>query len=137
MFRKIMTPVDLAHLDRLRKALATSADLATHYRIPVCYVGVTTAAPGPIAHTPQEFTAKLERFAADQAAAHGIETAAKTCISHDPSADLEETLMKAIEEIGADLVVTGSHVPGLADRIFASHSGYLAAHTNVSVFIVR
>ena len=94
---------------------------------------------GPRADSPdtQEFTAKLQRFAADQAAAHGIETAAKTCISHDPSADLEETLMKAIEEIGADLVVTGSHVPGLADRIFASHSGYLAAHTNVSVFIVR
>ncbi len=132
-----MAPVDLGHLDRIRKALAASADLATHYRIPVCYVGVTTAAPGPIAHTPREFTAKLKRFAEDQAATHGIETEAKACISHDPSVDLEDTLMKAIEEIGADLVVAGSHVPGFADHIFASHSGYLAAHTSISVFIVR
>lgn len=137
MYKKIMMPVDLAHPDRLEKALATSADLAAHYKIPVCFVGVTAATPGPVAHTPQEFTAKLDRFAADQAAARGIEATAKTCVSHDPAVDLEETLMKAVEEIGADLVVTGSHVPGLPEYVFASNSGYLASHAHVSVFVVR
>jgi len=41
MYQKIMVPVDLAHVERLGKALGTATDLAKHYGIPVCYVGVT------------------------------------------------------------------------------------------------
>ena len=65
MYEKIMVPVDLAHVDRLEKALTTAADLARHYRIPICYVGVTTSLPGAVAHTPAEFARKLEQFGAD------------------------------------------------------------------------
>lgn len=137
MYDKIMVPVDLAHVGRLGKALDTAADLAKHYGIPVCYVGVTVPMPNPVAHTPQEYAAKLERFGAEQAAKHGLkaETAAHT--SHDPAADLDQRLIEAAKETGSDLIVMASHVPGLPEHIFDSNAGAVASHAGVSVFVVR
>lgn len=137
MYKKIMVPVDLAHADRLDKALTTAADLSKHYKIPVCYVGITATTPGPVAHTPEEYNSKLEAFAKEQGTKHGIDASAHTKISPDPSVDLDETLITALKEIDADLVVMASHVPGVPEHIFASNAGYLASHAPVSVLVVR
>jgi nucleotide-binding universal stress UspA family protein len=137
MYRKIMVPVDLVHVERLGKALDTAADLAKHYGIPVCYVGVTPETPSEIAHTPQEYAAKLEEFGKEQAAKHGVETSAAAFASHDPTVDLDKTLLQAIKETGSDLVVMASHVPGFADHIFSSNAGMVASHADVSVFVIR
>lgn len=138
MYSKIMVPVDLAHIDRLEKALTTAADLAKLYAIPVCYVGVSASAPSPIAHTPAEFSAKMKKFSEDQAGKYGLpETSSAAYISHDPAIDLDDTLMKAARDSGADLVVMASHVPGLAEHIFASNAGYFASYSEVSVLVVR
>jgi nucleotide-binding universal stress UspA family protein len=45
--------------------------------------------------------------------------------------------MKAIDKIGADLVVMASHKPGFLEHIFSSHGGYIAQHATCSVFVVR
>lgn len=137
MYKKILVPVDLDHVDRLDKALTTAADMAKHYGIPACYVGVTAATPGPVAHTPQEFAGKLEAFARAQGARHGFDASAKAIVSHDPAVDLPRALMQAIDEVGADLVVMASHVPGLPEHLFATNAGYLANHAGVSVFVIR
>jgi nucleotide-binding universal stress UspA family protein len=57
--------------------------------------------------------------------------------SHDPAADLDPTLLKAVEETGADLVVMASHVPGLTDYIWPSNGGTVARRAKVSVMVVR
>lgn len=137
MFTKIMVPVDLAHADRIEKAVTAAAELARLWRIPVCYVGVTAETPGPVAHNPQEFADRLEAYGRRQAEAHGHQATVKAYASHDPAADIDDTLLKAVEETGADLVVMASHEPGLADYLFASHGSALAAHANASVFVVR
>ncbi len=137
MYKKILVPVDLAHLDRLEKSLATAADLGKQYGAALCYVGVTSALPSELAHTPGEYTQKLERFAEEQARKSGLQTGAKVCVSHDPAIDLVEALLKAGEEIGADLVVMMSHVPGAKEHLFASHGGGVASHAKISVFLVR
>lgn len=137
MYKKIMVPVDLAHIERLDKAITTAADLAKHYAIPICFVGVTAETPTEVAHSPKEFADKLEAFGAGQSKKHGlaIETAAYP--SHDPAADLDKTLIAAAEDSGADLIVMASHVPGLPEHIFASNAGAVASHAEVSVFVVR
>ena len=138
MFKKIMVPVDLAHLDRLQNALATAGKLAGLYSAPVTYVAVTTETPSEHARTPDEFQTKLEAFAAEQAATHGIaKTEARSYASHDPVADLDDALMNAVSQTGADLVVIGSHKPGFAEHVFASHAGNMALHAPVSVMVVR
>lgn len=137
MYKQIMVPVDLTHAEHLEKALQTAADLAKHYGIPVCYVGVTPEAPSPVAHNPAEFAQKLESFASEQAGKHGHQASAKAYASHDPAVDINDTLLKAIRETGADLVVMQSHVPNVTDYIWPSHGGSVASHAEASVFIVR
>lgn len=137
MYTKIAVPVDLAHKVQLEKALATAADLAKLYRLPVCFIGVTTAIPGAVAHNPAEYKTKLESFAKEEAAERAIQATSIARVSHDPSVDLDQTLLSAIAECKADLVVMASHVPGVSEHIFASNAGYLAAHAPVSVLVVR
>ncbi len=137
MYSTIMVPVDLGHLDRLDKALTSAADLAKHYGAAVTLVGVTAAAPGAVAHNPAEYAGKLRGFADAFAAKHGVAVAAAAYTSHDPTRDLDKTLLAAAQEQGADLIVMASHVPGLPEHVFASHGGGVAAHAPVSVFVVR
>ncbi len=137
MYRKILVPVDLTHVDRLTRALAAAADLSKHYGAPVHYVAVTAQTPTPVAHNPKEFAGKLAAFGRAQAEAHGIETTTKSYPSHDPAIDINKTLLDAIAEAGADLVVMASHVPNAADYLWPSHGGSVASHSDASVFLVR
>ncbi|ARE39169.1 hypothetical protein RGUI_1028 [Rhodovulum sp. P5] len=137
MFNHILAPVDLAHIDRLTRALEATADLARHYGIGVTYVAVTTPQPGKVAHSPEEFADKLDAFAKGQASEHGITAAAKTVVSHDPAVDLDHAIREVRQEIGADLVVMGSHMPTLGDYVWPSHGGKLALHAHASIFLVR
>jgi len=137
MYRKVIFPVDLSHIDHLTEALAIAADLAKHYGAEICYIGVTGQAPAPGSRTPAEYTDKLAAFAAAQGKAHGITASSKACISHDPSIDTDKTLMTAIKETGGDLVVMQTHAPSALDYIWAGHGDTIAAHADVSVFLVR
>ncbi|WP_397542075.1 universal stress protein [Roseovarius salis] len=137
MFKKIMTPVDLAHQGDLKKALQCSADLAKHYGAEVVYVGVTAATPSATAHNPQEFAEKLEAFVANEAEQHGIKAKADTIVSHDPSTDVDDALLKAVKDTGADLVVMASHVPNVLDYIWPSNGGKMAEHADCTVMVVR
>jgi len=137
MYKSIAVPVDLTHLDGLEKALHTAAEIARHFGAAVTYVGATTPQPNEVAPTPEAFTQKLEKLAADQGKRHGIEAGVETIVDHDPTIDLSDRLLEAIEKIGADLVVMGSHQPGMAEHFVSSHGGYLASHAPVSVMVVR
>lgn len=136
MYTKIAIPVDLAHKVQLEKALAT-AGLAKLYRIPVCFIGVTTAFPGAVAHSPVEYKAKLESFTRDEAVQRAVQATSIARVGHNPSVDLSQTLLSAIAECKADLVVMASYVRGAAEHVFASNAGYLAVHAPVSVLVVR
>ena len=137
MYSRIMVPVDLAHKGDLDKALKTAADLAKHYQIPVCYVGVTAALASSVAHNPKEFAQKLEAFAQDEARNHGHQATSKSYTSHDPAVDVDETLLKAVGDVGADLVVMASHAPNILDYVWPSNGGKIAEHSKASVFVVR
>ncbi|MBF9036476.1 universal stress protein [Rhodobacterales bacterium HKCCE2091] len=135
MYTHIMAPVDLGHAGRLDRALKVAADLAKLYGADITYVGVTGNEPSSVAHTPAEFTQKLEAFAETQAAGTGVPAKARAITAHDPAVDLDGILARAVDEIDADLVVMGTHLPGRMD--WPSHGGKLASHSKASVFLVR
>lgn len=138
MYTKIMVPVDLAHIESLEKALVTVADLSKHYETAVCYVGVSASAPSEVAHNSEEFNAKLEEFGAGQAEKFGLQAVSTVAhISHDPAVDLDKNLINIAEEVGADLIVMASHIPGFIEHIFASNAGYVASYAKISVLVVR
>ncbi|WP_432695606.1 universal stress protein [Marinobacterium sp. YM272] len=138
MYSKMMVPVDLEHIEGLDKALTTAAEIAKLYNCAVCYVGVSASAPSSVAHTPHEFAQKVKQFSENEAAKRGLSSVSSAAyISHDPAVDLDDTLMQAAEECGADLVVMGSHIPNVVNHIFASNAGYFASYAKMSVFVVR
>ena len=137
MYSRIMVPVDLAHAERLSKAITAAADLARLYAIPICFVAVTAETPTEVAHTPDEFAAKLQAFGTAQAESLGLSVTTAAYPSHDPAIDLDKTLIAAAKENGCDLIVMASHVPGLPEHIFASNAGAVASHAGISVFVVR
>lgn len=131
-----MIPVDLAHSGKLERPLRVAADLASHYGAEIVYVGVTGEQPSSVAHTPSEFTAKLEAFAEAESQAHGVGAfRAHAIVAHDPAVELDGHLETAVAELGADLVVMGSHIPHRFN--FPSHGGRVATHAPCSVMIVR
>lgn len=137
MYKKIMVPVDLAHVEKLDKAIMTAANLAKHFKVPICFVGVTAETPTEVAHSPAEFSQKLKQFGSQQSAEHGLSIETAAYPSHDPAVDLDKTLIAAAQENAADLIVMASHVPGLPEHVFASNAGAVASHAAISVFVVR
>ncbi len=137
MFKKILVPVDLAHLEPIQRSLTAAADLARHYGAEVCYLGVTTSTPGTIARTPEEYESKLGVFAEAQSQIHGQRASAICLNVPDPIADLDETVVKAITDSEADLLVMATHLPKHLDAVIPSHGGKIASNTDVSVFLVR
>jgi len=139
MFRKIMAPVDLEHADRISKAREVAADLGKHYGVPVVYFAATASTPGPMGHTPTEFGENLKALAKRDSQAFGYEVQSHVAICHDPAAEVEESILKGADELGADLIVMASHVPGIADHLhlLPSHGGEVAKEFKHSVMIVR
>ncbi|ATG48957.1 universal stress protein [Celeribacter ethanolicus] len=137
MFKTIVIPVDLGHADRLEKALGVAGDLAAQYDAAVHVVGVAPETPHALGHTPAEYEARLRAFAADLSDRYGRPVTPHPVIATDLRIDLDALLMKASDELGADLVVMASHVPGFAEYIFGSNAGTLASHAKMSVFVVR
>ncbi|MEM6677968.1 MAG: universal stress protein [Pseudomonadota bacterium] len=137
MFNRILVPVDLGHLDTLERALTAAAAQAKLADVPVCYVAVTASQPGTVAPNPEAFAAKLAAFAEAQGTSYGIKAESKTIVDPDPTADLDHRIIGAAEEIGADLIVMQSHVPGLKEYIWPSNGGKVASHAPVSVMVVR
>ncbi|MYL23208.1 universal stress protein [Vreelandella massiliensis] len=137
MFKHIMVPIDLAHIEVLEPSLDVVADMAKHYDAKITYVGVTSNTPNSVARTPDEYEQKLDAFAQKRHDVHGQPVKAKVYSSTDPVADLDDILIDAIEELNVDLIIMATHLPKKLDAVIPSHGGKVATHTDVSVFLVR
>ncbi len=139
MYSKILVPVDLSHTEKMSKALNTAVDIARHYNATLCYITVTNTTPSAAAHNPKELAEKLNTFALEHGKLHGIDTDSKVISTADTAVELENRLLEAIKDTGADLVVMASHPPGIGDKLHFLHSNgaNIVKHSNVSVFIVR
>ncbi|WP_192035185.1 universal stress protein [Halomonas sp. YLGW01] len=137
MFKKIMVPVDLAHQEILKPSLDLAADLAKLYQADTCYISVTATTPGSVARTPEEYARKLEAFAQEQGRLHGQDVSSRVVTSPDPIADMDDAIIQAIHDTGADLVVMATHLPHRIDAVMPSNGDKVAAHTDISVFLVR
>ncbi|MDA5095226.1 universal stress protein [Aliiroseovarius sp. KMU-50] len=137
MTKSVLVPVDLAHTDALEAAISAVRVVAAPERAKVTLVGVTGSVPSAAAHNPTEFSEKLAAYGSEVAARIGLPVDTQTLVDVDVEADLGRVLIKAAEDLGADLIVMASHVPGFIEHIIASNAGYVASHAKCSVYVVR
>lgn len=137
MFSTIMVPIDMAHRETLSKTLRCAGDLAKLYGAEIVHVGVTASTPSATAHNPAEFREKLDAFAAEDGEKFGVAARGHAVVVGDPRADVDDALLHAVRDVGADLVVMASHVPGLMEYVWPSNGGKIAEHAHCSVMVVR
>lgn len=137
MFTHIMIPVDLHLPPEVRKAADIAADIAKWQGAKITLVTVVWTQPGDPALTDSAVSTELQGLADQIAARSGGAVETRTLRSVDVSVEADGDLTRTAEEIGADLIVVGTHAPRLTDYIFSSHAGHLAKHATMSVFVVR
>jgi len=137
MFKNIMIPVDMQHTDRESRVFEIAATLAKLGGGTLHIVHVGAYPPSQDGKNVAEQEQILENFAREVSVAQKVPVEAKNIVAHDPAAEMNTQLMAATKSTNADLVVVGSHVPGMGDYFFTSHGGYLAEHSEISVFVVR
>ncbi|WP_298849508.1 universal stress protein [uncultured Ruegeria sp.] len=137
MFKHIMLPIDRHLPPEVRKAAEVAAQMAKWQRAKITLVCVTGAHMGESSEAQAELDKELAAFTEQLAAEGGSDVSMRKIHSVDVAAEVDSDLTRAAEEIGADLVIVGTHAPRITDYIFSSHAGYLAKHASMSVFVVR
>ncbi|WP_377193139.1 universal stress protein [Ruegeria meonggei] len=137
MFSHIMFPVDLHLPPEVRRAAEVAAEVAKWQSAKITVVSVTGSQPGDPVQTHAAINKELSAFTEHLAKDSGVEVDCRNIHSVDVAAEVDSALNHAAEEIGADLIVVGTHAPRITDYIFSSHAGYLVKHSKVSVFAVR
>lgn len=137
MYKHIMVPVDLAEKGRLQKAVRVAVDLAQHFSAGMTLVSVSGGLQGKVSHSHAEYGRRLALYADELAAEHEIAVGSVNYGVPDPSVEVDQKLIEAIGDLGADLVVMASHQPGWVEYFVNSHGGKLASHAKISVFVVR
>lgn len=136
MYKNILVPVDLAHGDVGERILRLARALGgPEARITALYVAEVV--PSFVANEiPVDVLEAniAENEARLKALAHAVDPAAAVALltGQAPTAILAEA-----EEIGADLIVIGSHVPGLRDYLIGSTAARVVRHAHCSVLIDR
>lgn len=137
MFKHIMVPVDLHVPPEVSKATDVAAEMAKWQGAKITIVSVTGTGVSDAPHTPEAISEALASMSTKVGEKSGGEVEVLNVTSHDIAVEVDAALMRAADQIGADLIVVGTHAPRITDYILSSHASHLAKHASVSVFVVR
>ena len=137
MFKHLMVPIDLAEVDKLTTAIGVAVDLAAHYGARITLVSVSGGLNARVSHNSAEYGRHLQAYADALPKPEGLRIETLNLDVPDPSVEVDRQLLGAIQTLGADLAIIGSHRPNWTDWIINSHGGRLAAHAPISVMVVR
>jgi nucleotide-binding universal stress UspA family protein len=141
MYRNILLPVDLSDEHSWRKALPTAIALRAAFQ---AQLHVMTVVPdfglpmvgqffpeGYEAKAHQHVAAELEAFVAQQVPE---DVTARRIVA---TGKIYQQILRVAKEVGADLIVMGSHHPELSDYLLGPNAARVVRHADCSVMVVR
>lgn len=140
MFRNIVVPVDLAELDVSRIAIDKAVALAKLSSGRVTLVNVVPIMPVMMLDT---VPVSYEVEVADKSKGAMTELALSLDLPRDRVASevriggVYHEVLDLATEIGADLVVVGSHRPAMATYLLGSNATAIVRHATCSVLVMR
>jgi len=140
MYRRLLLAVDLADEARPPKGLAEALELARAGDGALRLVNVQPILPATfMEYVPADFDAEQERraLAALDEIAAAIDLPEERLSTAVASGGVYRELLREAREWRADLIVVGSHKPGLADIILGSNAKTIVAHAPCSVLVAR
>ena len=136
MYKTILVPVDIAHIENA----ATMVDIARSQAgedTRVVLLNVVEEVPNWVAATiPANLLSDLEHAAREQLTAIANASELNTTVEVR-SGHPYQTILKAAEEIDADLIVIASHKPGMQDYFLGSVAAKVVRHAKCSVLVER
>jgi len=131
MFKKLLVPVDLDYPETSAKAMEVAKEAARAEGAAVTVISVQPVVIDETGNPPPDYQPKMNAFLAK----HGAPGEIKGILRLGGSISAE--ISYAAEEIGADLIVMGSHDPHFTDYLIGSNAAHVALHTPCSVLVVR
>ncbi len=133
MLKKILLPIDPTSAELWQPAIDAAVDLARKYQATLAVLWV---AP-PVESDPVDFTdvhmPALEAVVADRVAG---DVATELHLRADWG-DPDREICNAAAELGADLVVMGTHRPQAGEVLGDSNAANVVLHAACSVYVVR
>ena len=135
MYKNILVPVDLSDLERGKAGLALARHVgAEGSKITLLYViedvpaYVATELPaGIFDKTAEDARAALTKIAGQDS----------NCKVEVRSGRAHPVILASAKEMGADLIIVGSHKPGLQDYLLGSTAARVVRHSMCSVLVTR
>ena len=136
MYKTILVPIDLADLDKGRATLDLAKKLGAD--------GGTIRLLNVVEDIPSYAVAELPTGLVEKSVANarkmldGVAEAATGPVEVEVRAGhANSAILAAAEDCGADLIIIGSHRPGLQDYLLGSTAGRVVRHSACSVLVVR
>ncbi|MDH3667077.1 MAG: universal stress protein [Paracoccaceae bacterium] len=134
MAESVLAPIDLAHLDHARKILQVARKVGgAESRITALYI--TPEIPQYVAaELPEGILAKTDSTSRDTLEALAAETGAEAVVR---KGSVTAEILECAREFDADLIVIGSHRPGLTDYLLGSTAARVVRHADCPVYVDR
>ncbi|NNU80574.1 universal stress protein [Halovulum dunhuangense] len=136
MYRNILVPVDLTHEEVANRILTLAKRLsASGARVTVIHVlpDIPSYVDTYVPHDVREARAKEQREILERmVAAAGLK--ADVRIAYGPP---HNRILDVLDEVAPDLVIIGSHRPGLSDYFLGSTAARVVRHAQCSVLVDR
>lgn len=136
MYKKILVPVDMAHTEKAHDMLMAAKKLSgddTH--IVMVNIVLSVPAVAELA-VPQEFFEVAQKEAHETLAKLAEESGMDSSVEIRVGQPANEILLVA-EEKSVDLVIVGSHRPGLQDYLLGSTASRVVRHAQCPVLVMR
>jgi nucleotide-binding universal stress UspA family protein len=140
MFSKILVPVDISEIDVAQPGLDKAVELSKasgaalrliHVRSPVPYA-MNEYIPAEYYETDEKSSLKTLR---DLVAKIDLPKDRITIVS--PFGSVYDEVLREASEMGADLIVVGSHRPNWSTYLIGSNAGNIVRHALCSVLVIR
>lgn len=136
MFKTIMVPIDLAHAEKGKPAIEVARTLASK-DAQIILVNVVEDVPTFVAaQLPGGIMEKKREEAHDTLTAMANAAAMKATVEVRTGTP-RTAILAAASEHEADLIIVGSHTPGLEDYLLGSTAARVVRHAKCSVLVLR
>jgi universal stress protein F len=140
MYKKILVPIDVSHLESGELGLNAAAKIAKASGAELVLLSVIADLPNLVAsQLPADFAKKAAASTEEQ-----LKGIAKKCGLADGSyqtavrdGPAHHEILSEAESVGADLIVVASHRPELSDYLLGSVAAKVVRHADCSVLVVR
>ena len=136
MFKTILLPVDVAHLDEGHKTLEIALAIMSPDTALVLLYVMEDIPNWTDIHLPPDVK-KNSMSSARQALESIAETTDKAVRIEVREGHAYSTILKEAEALNADLIILASHKPGLKEFFIGSNTTKVVSHASCSVVVAR